>query len=102
MQNQNAKDSIERWNLTSQPRFWQVRSFSSYKHGLSNVFHAFFAAIDECETQAYGMEDDAVRHSDDEDCPTQAYGIMDLPTFPYEEATDSLTGNSNRRTGMNV
>ena len=67
-----------------------------------NVFHAFVAAIDECETQAYGMEDDAIRHSDDEDCPTQAYGIMDLPTVPYEETGDSLAGDLNRRTGMKV
>ena len=58
--------------------------------------------IDECETQAYGVEDEATGHSDDEDCATQAYGIMDIPTVSYEETADTATGDSNRKTGIKI
>ena len=34
-----------RWNLTSQPRVWQVRCFSSYKQGLRPRSHCSFVVM---------------------------------------------------------
>ena len=37
MRNENTKDSMGRWNLTSHPWVWQMRCFSSYKQALSGT-----------------------------------------------------------------